>query len=176
MSEKELSEAEIKKKDEEKQEEFNVEEPKKQLKECEKQKAEYLAGWQRARADFLNYKKKEMERIEEFLKYANEELILKILPVLDSFDFAEKKLSENLKNDEYVKGVLQIKTQFQSFLKSQGVEEIKSVGEKLDPNFHEVVGEVETKEQEAGIVIEETQKGYLINGKLLRPTKVKIAK
>ena len=179
------------------------EELKKQLEESEKKASEYLAGWQRARADFLNYKKEEMERISEFLKYASEEFILKILPILDNFEIAEKKLPENLKADELcssppfadarvkdekpevqpsvdygasIKGFLQIKRQLENFLKSQGVEEIKSVGEKFDPNFHEVVEEIEVKDKEKGIVIEEILKGYKINGRLLRPTKVKVSK
>ena len=149
---------------------------KKKLEECQKKKDEYLAGWQRARADFLNYEKEEMERIKEILKYGNENLILKILPILDNFYLIEKKLPENLKNDENLKGVLQIKTQFQDFLKNQGIEEIKTIGEKFDPNFQEVVQEIEKADCESGTVIEETQKGYILNGKVLRPAKVKVAK
>ena len=162
---------------------------KKKLEECQKQKDEYLAGWQRERADFLNYKKEEMERIGEFFKYANLNLILKILPILDNFEITEKKLPENLKADVNVRGILQIKNQILDFLKSQGVEEIKSVGERFDPNFQEIVEIVETKDYnppttqqgkkqyiESGVVIEEIQKGYKINGRLLRPAKVRVTK
>ena len=156
--------------------ELKLEDFKKQLEECEKQKTEFLAGWQRTRADFLNYKKEEMERIGGLMVYAGEELILKILPILDNFEVAEKKLPENLKNDENMKGILQIKNQIQDFLKNQGVEEIKSIGEKFDPNFHEVAEEVEVKAKEPGIIVEEIQKGYKINGRLLRPAKVKVVK
>jgi molecular chaperone GrpE len=156
--------------------ELNIEELKKQLEDCEKKAAEYLTGWQRERADFLNYKKEEMERIKSFLVYAGEEFILKILPILDNFEIAEKKLQEELKKDENFKGFLQIKNQFFDFLKSQGVEEIKSVGEKFDANLHEVVEEVEQKEKEPGTIIEEIQKGYKINGRLLRPAKAKVIK
>src|SRR4030043_1451975 len=128
---------------------------KKKLEECLKQKDEYLAGWQRARADFLNYKKEEMERITALLAYAGEELILKFLPILDNFELIEKKLSEELKKDESVKGILQIKNQILGFLKNQGVEEIKSVGEKFDPNLYEAV---EVKDgQGTGMVSEEVQ-------------------
>jgi len=153
-----------------------IEELKKKLEEVEKLKNEYLAGWQRARADFLNYKKEELERLGEMVKYAGESLILKILPILDNFEIAEKKLPENLKNDENVKGILQIKNQILNFLKEQGVEEIKSVGERFDPNFHEVVEEVEAKDKEPGTIVEEIQKGYKINDRLLRPAKVKVSK
>jgi len=156
--------------------EENLEELKKKLEECTKLKDEYLAGWQRARADLLNYKKEELERIGELIKYADVGIISKILPILDNFEIAEKKLPENLKNDENIKGLLQIKNQLQDFLKSQGVEEIKCLGEKFDPNFHEIVEEVEAKEKESGIVLEEIQKGYLFHDRLLRPAKVKINK
>src|SRR4030066_1330829 len=145
---------------------------KKKLEECLKQKDEYLAGWQRARADFLNYKKEEMERISALVSYAGEELILKILPILDNFELIEKKLTEDLKKDESVKGILQIKNQILDFLKNQGIEEIKSIGEKFDPNLHEAV---EAKDgQQSGVITEEVQKGYMINGRLLRAAKGKI--
>ena len=133
--------------------------------ECEKKASEYLAGWQRARADFLNYKKEEMERIGEFLKYASEEFVLKIIPVLDNFEMAEKNLSEDIKNSENIKGILQIKKQLEDFLKNQGVEEIKTAGEKFDLNFMEAVQNAE-----------EERKGYKINGRLLRPAKVRVTK
>ena len=179
-------------KKEEIKKELNIEELKKKLEECQKLKEEYLAGWQRARADLLNYKKEEIERIEEILKYGGEEFILKILPILDNFDLAEKKLPEDLKNNDSIKGLLQIKTQILDFLRIQGVEEIKTIGEKFDPNFHEAVEqveesklssspiadarEVEVKDKDSGIIVEEVQKGYKINGRLLRPAKVKVVK
>jgi len=161
---------------EQKRKETTLEDLKKILEKCQKEKAEYLAGWQRSRADFLNYKKEEMERISEILKYAGEELVLKILPILDSFEEAQKKLPENLKNDGCIQGIFQIKTQIQNLLKSQGVEEIKCLGKKFDPNFQEAVEEVEKKEVESGRVIEEIQKGYTLHGKVIRPAKVKVAK
>ena len=149
---------------------------KKKLEECQKNKDEYLCGWQRERADFLNYKKEQMERISELMKYANQELILKLLPILDNFELVEKNLSEKLRNDITIKGILQIKSQIKNFLKNQGIEEIECLREKFDPNFEEVVEEIEKKDIESGIVIEEVQKGYKIYGKLLRPAKVKVSK
>ena len=153
-----------------------TEELKNKLEECEKLKNEYLASWQRERADFLNYKKGELTRIGELIKYADVGIILKFLPILDNFEVIEKNLPDDLKNNESVKGILQIKNQIQDFLRNQGVEEVKSLGQKFDPNFHEVVEEVKTKDREKGIVIEEVQKGYESNGRLLRPAKVKVTK
>jgi len=162
----------------------NIEDLKKQIEEYQKQKEEYLAGWQRERADFLNYKKEEMERIKGFMVYAGMELVLKILPILDNFEIATRQNfpSENLSGQEkerikkVIEGFLQIKRQLQDFLKSQGVEEIKAIGEKFDPNFHEAIGQVEAKDKQPGTIIEEIQKGYKINGRLLRPAKVKVTK
>jgi len=148
--------------DNKKEKELNIEEFKKLLEECQKQKDEYLAGWQRQRADFLNYKKEEMERIGELLKYAGEEMVLKLLPILDNFDIADKTLPEDLKKNDNIKGLLQIKNQILDFLKNHGVEEIKTAGEKFDPNIMEAV------EKE-----EEERKGYKISGRLLRPAKIK---
>lgn len=153
-----------------------IENLKKELEEYKKKSEEYLAGWQRARAEFLNYKKEEMERISEILKYANENLILKILPILDNIYLAESKIPDDLKNNQWVEGILKIKNQILDFLKNQGVEEIETVNQKFDPNFQEVVEEAEKTDVESGIVIEEIQKGYKIHGRLLRPAKVKVAK
>jgi len=161
----------------------NIEELKKKLEELEKQKEEYLAGWRRTRANFLNYQKDELERVGELIKYAGAGLVLKLLPILDNFEIAEEKINEENPEGKplasygaSIKGLLQIKTQIQDFFKSQGVEEIKAIGQKFDPNLHEVVEQVEVKDKDSGIVIEEVQKGYKIHGKVLRPAKVKISK
>lgn len=154
----------------------NFEKLKKDLEQVEKVKNDYLAGWQRSQADFLNYKKQEMERIEQLLKFAQQEVFFKLLPILDNFDLAEKKLPADLKNNENVKGLMQIKNQLKDFLKNNNLEEIESVGQKFDPQIHEAVDQIETTEQESGTIVEEVQKGYKINGQLLRPAKVKIVK
>lgn len=162
--------------EEKKGEELTLEELKHRLEECQRLKDEYLASWQRERADFLNYKKEENARLEELIVFRDQLTALKILPILDNLEIAEKKLPEDLKNDGNVKGLLQIKKQILDLLKSFKIEEIKALGEKFDPNFHEIVEEVEDKDKESRIIVEETQKGYTINGRLLRPAKVKIIK
>ena len=136
-----------------------------ELEECKKQKDEYLAGWQRERADFLNYKKEEMERMGELLKYFGERMVLKLLPILDNFEIADKTLPEDLRNNDNIKGLLQIKNQILEFLKNQGVEEIKTTGEKFDTSLMEAVEKPE-----------EERKGYTISGRLLRVAKVRVAK
>jgi molecular chaperone GrpE len=159
------------------EEKKEIEELRKNLEECQKLKEEYLASWQRARADLLNYKKEEMTRVGELLKYTNESLILKILPILDNFDLAIHQQEKNAdeKTKALIEGFIKIKKQLEDFLREQGVEEIKTVGERFDPNFHEAV-EIVEKEGEKDIILEELQKGYMLGSRLLRPAKVKVAK
>lgn len=147
-----------------------------ELEKCRKQKDEYLAGWQRARADFLNYKKEEIKRLKEIMEYGSQELILKILPILDNLEKAETQIPLNFKDNEWVEGISQVKDQLQDFLRKEGVEEIKTIGERFDPNFHEALEKVEVKNKEAGKIIKEIQKGYTLNNKVIRPAKVKITK
>ncbi len=167
--------------------------------ELKKKCEEYLNGWKRERADFLNYKKEEMERMGEIIKYANEELLLKILPILDNIYLATRQnfLSENLSGQgniqikNYHEGIIQIIKQLEDFLAKEGIEPIEVLGKKFDPNFHEVVEEVgpseaslsseasakgEAKEAESGVIVEEVQRGYTLYGKVIRPAKVKVTK
>lgn len=147
---------------------------KKELEELKKEKDEYLAGWQRARADFINYKKEEMERIGGLIEYSQAGFLLKLLPLLDTVEYAERIIPPDMKEDKNVQGFLQIGNQLREFLKSQGVQELKAEQEKFNPEFHEAVGEVEGEKQ--GTVEEVVEKGYLLRGKLLRPAKVKVIK
>jgi molecular chaperone GrpE len=158
------------------EEKKDSEDLKKRMEECEKKRDDYLKGWQRSQADFINYKKEEIARMKEILKYGGAELILTFLPILDNFEKAEKETPKELQDNQYFKGILQIKKQIQDFLKNQGIKEIESVGKKVDLNLHEIVGEVEMKDKESGTIIEETQKGYLFEDKLLRVAKVRISK
>ncbi|MBD3208157.1 MAG: nucleotide exchange factor GrpE [Candidatus Nealsonbacteria bacterium] len=153
------------------------EELEKQLKECQAQKESYLDGWQRERANFINYKKEEMERVEGLVKYANTGLLMKIFPILDNFDAAEKEIPQKIKEEDNIKGLLQIKKQLRDFLKKEGVEEIECEGKRFDPALHEAVEMIDPeKGVESGVVVEEIQKGYVKKGEVLRPAKVKVSK
>src|SRR3989338_5330096 len=136
---------------------------------------EYLNGWKRERADFLNYKKDEMERISQLVKYANEELILKIITILDNFYLAEKHIPEN---NEFKDGFTQIKKQLYDFLSKEGIEAIKTIGEKFDPNTMEAVEEIVVSPtyNNPGTVANEVQRGYTMHGKVIRPAKVRVTK
>lgn len=143
----------------------------KDLEKLKKQAEEYLAGWQRARADLINYKKRQEKEAIEFKKYVRQEMILELLPILDSFQLA---LEQAPKDSQWIKGIFQIKNQLEDLLKNRGVEEIKAMGEKFNPELHEAIEKVEGKGKE-GQVVEEVQKGYLLNGRVIRPSKVKVS-
>lgn len=162
-----------KKEEKQEREKENLE---KELEECRKKMKEYLEGWQRERANFLNYKKGEIERVSEMIKFGNEEMILKILPVLDNLEKSQEHIPDNLRETDYVKGIGQIIKQFREILKSLGVERIESLGKKFDPRFHEAIEEIEVKGKEKGVIVEEISAGYTLHGKLLRPAKVKVSK
>lgn len=150
--------------------EKDIEKLKKDLEESKIKCEEYLNGWKRERADFLNYKKDEMERISQLTKYANEELILKIIPILDNICLAESHVPDELKKNNWIDGFGQIKNQLVEFLKKEGIEHIEVLGKKFDPNLMEAVeGNGET-------VSEEVQRGYMLHGKLICPAKVKVTK
>lgn len=148
----------------------------KQLEECKKQNEEYLNGWKRARADYLNFRNEESDRVAVLANMVREEAAVQILPLLDNFILVESKLPESLKKDPNVAGIIQLKAQLLELLKSYGVEEIRCLEEKFDPTVHEVIQEIEVEGKESGTVVEELKKGYRINGRVLRPVKVRVAK
>lgn len=148
-----------------------------ELEECKKKCDEYLNNWKRSAADFLNYKKDEMERMRVLTKYATEDMILKMLPILDSIDLASKQMQEDIKANAWSEGFLQIQKQITEFLKKEGIEEIETVGKPFDPETMEVVEETSnTQNLTPNTVVEELQKGYMIGDKVLRPAKVKVTK
>ncbi|MFA5172823.1 MAG: nucleotide exchange factor GrpE [Candidatus Paceibacterota bacterium] len=138
------------------------------LKACLKDKEEYLNGWKRAKADLENYKKEEAARAEMLAKFANVALLRDLLSVMDSFDLAISAEKEN-------KGLILIRTQLESFLLKNGMEPIKAMGEKFDPEIHEAVQEEEGK-GESGIVTAEIERGWKLYEKVIRPAKVKVSK
>lgn len=147
----------------------------KEMNEEKKRSEEYLNNWKRAEADFINYKKRQSELFTDLANAANFNMVLEILPIFDTFCLAVGHTPENIKNTDWAKGVLQLKIQLENLLKSKGLEEIRSVGEKFDPELHEAVEIVDSGKEE-GEILEEVQKGYKLNGAVIRTAKVKVAK
>lgn len=127
---------------------------------------------QRLQAEFENYKKRIDKEKGEFVKYSKHEVIAKILPILDSFELAIKNAKNN---PNFLKGVELIFSQLYSTLESEGLRPIESLGKKFDPYKHEVLMQ-EASDKEEDVVLEELQKGYMLNDKVLRHSKVKVSK
>ena len=139
------------------------------------QAQEYLEGWQRARAEFANYKK----RVERELKDSHSSaagIVLKdILPVIDDFERAMSNVPENLQDDPWVGGVGMILRKLNKILDNYNVTVIDPTGEPFDPNRHEAIGMDDSTDMEAGHVTATMQKGYLLGDRVLRPALVRVA-
>jgi len=147
------------------------EEPEKKEKEAAVNYDKYL----RAVADLENYKKRSIREKADIIKYGKEEIIKDILPFVDSLDRALDH-ADSSDVQAFKEGIRLIQEQLLSCLKKHGVEKIDSVGLDFDPNFHEAMMQVESEEHAENKVVNEVQKGYLLNGRLLRPSKVCICK
>jgi len=154
------------------------------LKKCMAEKEEYLAGWQRAKADFINARNEEKENRTELLKFANEEIIEDILPVLDSFDLAFNNENWQKLDKIWQEGIKLIYNKFIDTLKKHDIEKIETINKKFNPEEHESLGEIEIEDSprgeagknKEGVVLEEIRKGYKIHNKLLRPAQVRVGK
>ena len=138
---------------------------------AEEKSEKYLANWQRAQADLINYKRRSEQERAEVVNYANSTLILNMLPVLDDLERALGNVPDELAESPWIDGIRHIYRKLQAVLDAQGVSVIEAEGKDFDPNFHEAVMSVEGEE---GKVIEETQKGYKLRNRVIRPTKVKV--
>lgn len=136
---------------------------------------EYLAGWQRAKADYANLKKETEAKQVEFMAYANSELLKELLPLVDYFKQALKAVPAERKGEPWVEGVRHIQSRLEQILAYHGVKELEVVGEKFDPSWHEAVAEVADSGQPAGTIIDEVRTGFMLHDKLLQPARVKVA-
>lgn len=138
--------------------------------------AEYLDGWQRARAELSNYRKRVEREQAEFSKYANGTLITRLLPILDDLQRAFQTLPADLRGLTWVEGIALIERKLNAILESEGLSAIEAVGRHFDPTIHQAVLQEETDQHEDGVVVAEFQKGYKLYDRVLRPSYVKVAK
>lgn len=132
-----------------------------------------LAGWQRAQADYINNKKRCEQEKDETVKYANSSLLQKIIPVLDDFDRAISSVPKEIEHVPWVKGIKLIHNSMVKTLEAQGLKPIECKGKNFDPNFHEALMNCEGEE---GKVIQQIEKGYMFNNRLLRPARVMVGR
>jgi molecular chaperone GrpE len=129
----------------------------------------------RLHAEFENYKKRAARERSEFVRFANEGLILELLPVVDSLEHAVATARCRGEVQGVAEGVDIILRLFQTTLEKVGVKPIEALGHEFDPNFHQAVAQVESKDGRDNIAVEEVRKGYLLEGRLLRPAMVKVS-
>jgi molecular chaperone GrpE len=158
------------------EEQDELEELKTELEEAENQAAEYLDGWQRAQAEFSNYKKRQETERAQMMTLANMAVLRKILPVADDFERALATLPHDLSQLTWCEGVFLIKAKLDAILDSEGVKPMETKGEKFDPLYHEAVTHEEAPGYEEGQIIGEVQRGYMIGERVLRPALVRVAK
>src|SRR3989440_3586116 len=133
-----------------------------------------FARYQRLAADFENYKRRTRQELADRTQYANEELLRKLLPILDNLRRALDHAPEGIDRN-WFDGLRMVVRQFEDTLQAQGVSPISAVGEKFDPSQHEAIAREETDEHEEGTIVEEMQPGYRLHERVLRPTLVKVA-
>jgi molecular chaperone GrpE len=138
--------------------------------------AEYLDNWRRITADMANYRKRSEKGAGDATRFANSELITRLLPVLDDFDRAMQTIPENLRGLIWIDGVMLISRKMAAVLESEGLNPIEALNKPFDPNVHEAVIHEETSQHEEGTVVAELQKGYKLGDRVLRPTMVTVAK
>lgn len=140
-----------------------------------KERDEYLDGWKRSRAELINYKQEEASRLRELVRFSSEDMIRDIITVIDSFDLALSALSKN-EDQSLMKGVYMIRVQLEDVLKKKGVERILCIGgAPFDPALHDAISVVDS-EFPTDTIVDEVERGYTLNGKVIRPARVVVSK
>ena len=159
-----------------KKEEKEIEELKKKLEQKEKEAKEYYDRMLREAADLENFKKRATKDKEEWTKFANEDLIKAILPVIDNLERAVNHAEKIVDTGVMIEGVRLTIRQILQTLNRFGLATFESVGQPFDPSVHEAMLVVESDQHQPNHVVEEFQKGYLLNNRLLRPATVSVSK
>src|SRR3989339_425650 len=148
----------------------------KDFEELQQQKDELFGKLQRLSADYANFQKRVPKQIADTVAYEKERIIKALLPVLDNFEHSLQHADKSESTEAVVDGVKIVYDQMLDILKSFGVERIEGVGENFDPNLHQAMMQKEDKEKDENIVLEEFQKGYKINDRVIRPSRVAVNK
>ncbi len=148
-----------------------------QLKQARAEATENLDGWQRARAEFANYKRRTEAERAELLASAGADVLARLLPIVDDFDRAAATLPEALKDQPWVNGVMLVHRKLTGLLEQSNVKAIPvAPGDAFDPNVHEAITHEESEQIESGHIIGEVTRGYKLGERVLRPAMVRVAK
>jgi molecular chaperone GrpE len=158
-------------------EQINIEALQKQLNEANAKAQENLAGWQRERAEFSNYKKRQDQQMADLRAFSTINLIKRVLPILDDFERAQKTLPEGVSHMTWIEGVMLIQRKLQGVLEAEGVKPLEvRPNDVFDPNLHEAISHDDADGIESGHVIEMLQTGYKIGERVIRPALVRVAR
>ncbi len=145
---------------------------------------EHLAGWQRAKADYLNLKRQAEKEREDIAKYAQAGAVLQFLPIYDNLKRAATHIPDEQKSQDWVKGLTHIQKQFEDILKTMGLTPITTIGSTFDPNLHHAVHKVSGlkagsgsagKPVPSGTIVEEVKSGFMLGDRVLEPAQVTVA-
>jgi len=178
--EEEIKEEEKKSEEERNKKEEEFESMEALINAIQEEKEELKDKYLRALANYENLRKRAIQERQKAYDLAMEELFRKILPILDDFKRAFESLNDSEKHkDDYksfYEGIRLVRSNFENLLKIYNIEPFESLGEKFDPSKHEAIHVIEHNDEEEGKILEETQSGYKIRDKVLRPAKVIVAK
>ena len=152
------------------------EEMKRALEEARQQSSEYFEGWQRERADFINYKKRIEREQATLAQTLAGEILKKYLVILDDMERALKTRPTEGEGAEWAAGIELIYRKLQGILEGEGISRIPAENEMFDPNRHEAISNEDSPDHKSGEVIEVCQQGYLIGDRVLRPALVRVAR
>lgn len=140
------------------------------------QAAEYLEGWQRARAEFSNYKKRVDRELQDAYSRASGDVITRYLSILDDLERALQDMPKDEKTANWAQGIDLIYRKMKAMIEAEGVEVIEAEGQPFDPNLHEAISHEESDELKGGYIIDVVQQGYRMGDRVLRPAMVRVAK
>jgi molecular chaperone GrpE len=144
--------------------------------EAEQEKGkEYLNRLKYLQADFENYRKRVEREVQEAVQRSNEKLVVCLIDIIDDLESAISAGETTENKDALLEGIKMVHKNLDRLLEKEGLERLECVGQVFNPNMHEVLAEIPTKDLESGTVIEEARKGFVFKGKVLRPSIVKIA-
>ena len=147
----------------------------KKFKEYEEKLAEYLAGWQRAKADYQNLKKESAREKEQLASFIRTDVLTQIFPIIDHFEIALEHVPENYKKESWFQGFEHLYKQIGKVLDDFGVVRIETKNKDFDVQLMEAIKKEKKKGVESGRVLQEISAGYMMNGKVIRPAKVIVA-
>jgi len=130
----------------------------------------------RLNAEFENLRKRSQKEKEEFVKYANEKLIIELIDIMESFERGLENAKSSTNNDKLIQGMELIYKQLKNVLEKNGLVPIKALAEKFDPYKHEAMMQTPSDDNEEDIVLEEFARGYMLNNKVIRYSKVRVSK